>query len=41
VHVGLIACPDQLDDLAVLAECFHGELDALVAACNLTPHPRN
>jgi diacylglycerol O-acyltransferase len=36
VHVGLIACPDQVDDLDVLAERFHDELDALVAACNLT-----
>jgi diacylglycerol O-acyltransferase len=41
VHVGLIACPDQVDDLEVLAGRFHDELGALVAACNLTPAPGN
>jgi diacylglycerol O-acyltransferase len=41
VHVGLIACPDQIDDLDDLAADFGTELAALVDACNLSPTTGN
>jgi len=41
VHVGLIACPDQMPDLDELADGFGTELDRLLEACNVSRETGN